>query len=84
MSFELLSDEQEQQVVEQLRASRQRIDKELSKTIVGQKMLCSSCSSVCCWWTLLDHWCAGPGQDVARAQRRTHLSFEFPADSVHA
>lgn len=37
MSIELLSDEQEQQVVEHLRASRQRIDKELSKTIVGQK-----------------------------------------------
>ncbi len=37
MSFELLSDEQEQQVVEHLRASRQRIDKELSKTIIGQK-----------------------------------------------
>ena len=37
MSIELLSDEQEQQVVEHLRESRQRIDKELSKTIVGQK-----------------------------------------------
>ncbi len=37
MSIELLSDEQEQQVVEHLRASRVRIDKELSKTIVGQK-----------------------------------------------
>jgi MoxR-like ATPase len=37
VSIELLSDEQEQQVVEHLRASRQRIDKELSKTIVGQK-----------------------------------------------
>ncbi len=37
MSIELLSDEQEQQVVEHLRASRQRIDQELSKTIVGQK-----------------------------------------------
>ena len=37
MSIEPLSDEQEQQVVEHLRASRQRIDKELSKTIVGQK-----------------------------------------------
>ncbi len=37
MSIELLSDEQEQQVVEHLRASRARIDKELSKTIVGQK-----------------------------------------------
>ncbi len=37
MSIELLSDEQEQQVVEHLRASRERIDKELSKTIVGQK-----------------------------------------------
>jgi len=37
VSIELLSDEQEQQVVEHLRASRQRIDQELSKTIVGQK-----------------------------------------------
>ena len=37
MSIELLSDEQEQQVVEHLRASRRRIDQELSKTIVGQK-----------------------------------------------
>jgi len=37
VSIELLSDEQEQQVVEHLRESRQRIDKELSKTIVGQK-----------------------------------------------
>jgi MoxR-like ATPase len=37
VSIEPLSDEQEQQVVEHLRASRQRIDKELSKTIVGQK-----------------------------------------------
>lgn len=37
MSIELLSDEQEQQVVEHLRASRERIDKELSKTIIGQK-----------------------------------------------
>lgn len=37
MSTEVLSDEQEQQAVEQLRASRDRIDQELSKTIVGQK-----------------------------------------------
>jgi len=37
VSIELLSDEQEQQVVEHLRASRRRIDQELSKTIVGQK-----------------------------------------------
>ncbi len=37
MSTDTLSDEQEQQVVEQLRDSRQRIDEELSKTIVGQK-----------------------------------------------
>ncbi|MFN3192193.1 MAG: AAA family ATPase [Aureliella sp.] len=32
-----LTDEQEQQVVEHLLASRERIDQELSKTIVGQK-----------------------------------------------
>lgn len=37
MPIELLSDEQEQQVVEHLRESRDRIDQELSKTIVGQK-----------------------------------------------
>lgn len=37
MSAEILSDEQEQQVVEHLWASRARIDEELSKTIVGQK-----------------------------------------------
>ncbi|MEZ6138443.1 MAG: MoxR family ATPase [Pirellulaceae bacterium] len=37
MSVELLSDEQEQAVVEHLRESRTRIDQELSKTIVGQK-----------------------------------------------
>lgn len=37
MSIDLLSDEQEQTVVEHLRASRERIDQELSKTIVGQK-----------------------------------------------
>ena len=37
MSAELISDEQEQQVVEKLRESRDRIDTELSKTIVGQK-----------------------------------------------
>ena len=37
MSTEIISDEMEQQVVEQLRASRLRIDEELSKTIVGQK-----------------------------------------------
>ena len=37
MTTEILSDEQEQQVVEHLRASRDRIDSELSKTIVGQK-----------------------------------------------
>ena len=36
MSTEI-SDEQEQQVVEKLRESRDRIDQELSKTIVGQK-----------------------------------------------
>ncbi len=37
MSIDIQSDEQEQEVVEQLRASRDRIDQELSKTIVGQK-----------------------------------------------
>lgn len=37
MSIEITSEEQEQQVVEHLRASRERIDQELSKTIVGQK-----------------------------------------------
>lgn len=37
MNFIELSDAQEQQVVEHLRASRARIDEELSKTIVGQK-----------------------------------------------
>ena len=37
MTSELLTDEQEQAVVEHLRASRDRIDTELSKTIVGQK-----------------------------------------------
>ncbi len=37
MSVLLLSDEQEQAVVEHLRESRRRIDQELSKTIVGQK-----------------------------------------------
>ncbi len=37
MSIEITSEEQEQQVVEQLRDSRNRIDEELSKTIVGQK-----------------------------------------------
>ncbi len=37
MSALLLSDEQEQAVVEHLRESRRRIDEELSKTIVGQK-----------------------------------------------
>lgn len=37
MSIDLLSDEQEQAVVEHLRESRSRIDQELSKTIVGQK-----------------------------------------------
>lgn len=37
MSIEVLTDEQEQAVVEHLRNSRQRIDEELSKTIIGQK-----------------------------------------------
>ncbi|RMF43828.1 MAG: MoxR family ATPase [Planctomycetota bacterium] len=37
MSAEILNDEQEQQAVERLRASRDAIDAELSKTIVGQK-----------------------------------------------
>lgn len=37
MSVIDLSDEQEQKVVEHLRESREQIDKELSKTIVGQK-----------------------------------------------
>ncbi len=37
MSVEVLSADEEQQVVEHLRASRVRIDQELSKTIVGQK-----------------------------------------------
>ncbi len=37
VSLALLTDEQEQQVVEHLRESRARIDSELSKTIVGQK-----------------------------------------------
>lgn len=37
MSIDLLTDEQEQMVVEHLRESRARIDQELSKTIVGQK-----------------------------------------------
>jgi MoxR-like ATPase len=37
VSIELLSDEQEQMVVEHLRDSRKRIDQELSKTIIGQK-----------------------------------------------
>ncbi|MCA9194769.1 MAG: AAA family ATPase [Planctomycetales bacterium] len=36
MSVDVINDEQEQAVVEHLRESRQRIDEELSKTIVGQ------------------------------------------------
>lgn len=37
VTTDILSDEQEQQVVEQLRDSRDRIGEELSKTIVGQR-----------------------------------------------
>ncbi len=37
VSNDTITDDQEQQIVQQLRDSRQRIDEELSKTIVGQK-----------------------------------------------
>ena len=67
--------EAQQQVVEQIRESRERIEAELSKVIIGQKRRhVAVADQPVCRRALPDHRCTGTGQDACWCGR-SHRSF---------